>query len=1331
MKCSRFFLILFLLAYLPGGWAQEISFHHLTTNEGLSNSTATSIYQDERGFIWVGTRDGVNQYNGNDFKVYKHQKDDPNTLIYNIVNQVTGNGKGEIYIQTSKGISAYDIAKDRFTTLIQENVNVMFYGQQLYIARKNSIYAYDGRKFVPFYDLPDKEAKITCLHIQRDSILIGTETQGLYVVGLKKQLTHPIKEGNISSVFKDNAGKYWIGSWEYGLFVMQGEQITNYQHVANNPLTISSNFVRRCCQDKEGNLWIGTFDGLNRFDQRTQTFTRYQKQDRSRVRSLTHSSIWALLCDRQGTIWVGTYFGGVNYFNPQNQKYTCYKVATTESEGLSSSIIGCMVEDKQKNLWICTEGGGLNKYNRTTGAITWYKNNGTVNSLSGNNIKSIYYDEDRETIWLGLHLGGLNKLELKSGQITRYKENSSPLSNIVRNIIPYHNQLLLATHNGVFLFDPSTGSYRKLFRGENNTPVIDFSSRLFIDHRGTLWIAGDTEGVYAYRFDTQKLKSYKYNHALEHSISSNIVNSIYEDSQKRLWFCTNESGLDLYRQETDDFENFDVQRNGLSNNVVHKICELSDNRYLVTTDNGFSRFDYRTKRFENYSKENGVPLMSINENALYKTSDGELFIGGVDGMISFREKEIDYVPRSYNILPYRLIVNGEEVLVNDESHTLTEALTHTRKVTLRAHQSMFSIEYALLDYIPSNTDEIVYRLEGFSKNWTSTRQQHIITYTNLSPGTYTLVVKAKENKLVTESRLEIEILPPFYRTMWAYLFYLVLFFAIVYYLIRIYHNRFMLQESLKYEKKRTQDIEALNQTKLRFFTNISHEFRTPLTLIIGQMEMLLQLRSFTPSIYNKIWSAYKNGLQLRELITELLDFRKQEQGYMSIKVSEQNIVNFVYENYLLFAEYAAQRHIAFHFHKTSDAITAWFDPKQIQKVINNLLSNALKHTKERGEISVFVRKAHREVIIEVTDNGCGIAPQDIDKIFDRFYQTEQMESATMVGTGIGLSLTKGIVELHHGAIEVSSDPGELTTFTVRLKLGNEHFDSKQFDCSVKEEIVASEPLNTPELSTLLMEQEMKDDESMKQESAFKILIVEDNEALRQMLAGIFDSYYTVITASDGQEGLDSVQSEYPNLVLSDVLMPKLSGTELCKAIKSNTETCHIPVVLLTARTAVEHNLKGLLVGADDYITKPFNVNILLSRCNNLVNSRVLLQEKFSKYPQVLPQQLATNPLDKQLLDKAMEVLEKHIDDVDFNVDIFASEIGIARTKLFTKLKAITGQTPAEFIVTVRLKQAAVMLKEHPELNVSEISDRLGFSSPRYFTKCFKEKYHIIPQVYRK
>nr|WP_148335558.1 two-component regulator propeller domain-containing protein [Bacteroides neonati] len=1337
---KKYFLFCLFVCSTITIWAQdrELTFSHLTTSDGLSQFSVNSLYVDENGMLWIGTREGLNRYNGNDIKTYKLEKNNPHSLFCNTVIRITGNKKGKVYLLCTEGVAEFDLHSQRFKTLLQGNVTGIYYKEELYIGKKNEIYVFNEhtQNFDLYYQLAVKDAAISSLHLDaKENLWIGTENNGVYKLLAGKQLIHPIERGNITSIYEDSKQELWIGSWDKGLFHIETNgAIENLRHDSANEHSISSDFVRTCCEDNAGNIWIGTFQGLNRYNKRNKQIDNYTR-NRDKTEGLTHSSIWSIVKDPQGTLWLGTYFGGVNYFNPEYEIYTRYKTADNGQNGLSSPVVGRMTEDRQGNLWICTEGGGINIYDRKNKTFKWLKQEAGRNSISHNNVKAIYYDEKNETMWIGTHLGGLNKLNLRTNQFTHYRsvENDSTTlpSDIIRDITPYGNLLIIGTQNGVSLFDPQTGRCQQLFKDSKAGRAIRIVADLFMDKDSTLWIAATGEGVYTYRFDSKQLKNYQHRPDKANSLSNNNINSITQDSQGRLWFSTSGSGLDLYLPETDSFENFDMQRNGLSSDCIYEVCESSIEKgnLLLITNQGFSLFNYADGTFRNYNAENGFPLTAVNENAMYITRDGEVFLGGVQGMISFREKNLRFQLKPYHITLSRLLVNGHEVSPNDETGILAQSLCYTREITLEADQSMFSIEYATSNFIPANRDDVFYRLEGFSDDWNDThRKQKLITYTNLNPGTYTLVIKGKSD-LTKEVRLIIHVLPPWYKTWWAYLIYTIILGSLLGYLIRTYKSRIKLRESLKYEQKHIEDVEKLNQSKLLFFTNISHEFRTPLTLIVGQVEALLQVQSFTPHVYGKILGVYKSSIQLRELITELLDFRKQEQGHMKIKVSNHNLVDFLYENYLLFLEYTNSKQINFQFAKEEEVIEAWYDQKQMQKVINNLLSNALKHTKAADTISINVRKEGNQAIIEIRDTGTGIDATEIDKIFDRFYQTERLDSfSTGAGTGIGLALTKGIIELHHGTIRVESELDKGSCFIITLKLGNGHFDKEQLslqpDASSQADVFKPQ---SDEATELLSEPS----EPYKRIPNAKMLIVEDNESILKMLVDIFQLFYQVTTASDGVEALERIQEEMPSIVLSDVVMPRMSGTELCKQIKSDFNTCHIPVVLLTARTAVEHNIEGLRIGADDYITKPFNINILISRCNNLVNSRILLQEKFSRQPQAFAQMLATNPMDKEMLDRAMDIIERHLDDTEFNVNIFAREIGMARTNLFTKLKAITGQTPNDFILTIRLKKGAIMLRNNPELNISEISDKIGFSSSRYFSKCFKDVYHVSPMSYRK
>lgn len=1287
--------------------------------------------------IWIATREGLNRYNGNRIETFKLDKNDPNSLFSNTVLRITGNRKGKIYLLCTDGVAQLDLNTQRFKTLLQGDIDAIYFKEKLYIAQRNEVFTFNEKteNFDFYYKLPGKNITLSCLHIDpQQNLWMGTSTSGVYRLKANNVLEQIISKGNITSFYEDASHGIWIGSWEEGLYHFKPTgELRNYQNSPTDVTSLSSNFVRTCCEDSKGNIWVGTFRGLSRLDKLTGRFQTYLADNKAE--GLTHSSIWCMVKDQQGTLWLGTYFGGVNYFNPEYEIYTRYKAEESEREGLSSPIIGRMTEDARGNLWICTEGGGVNVYNRQTQMFRWYRPIEGRNSLSHNNVKAIYYERDKEVMWIGTHLGGLNKLDLRTNRFTVYQkregDQTSLPSDIIRDIIPYRSDLIIATQDGVCLFNPTTGVCRQLFKNLKEGKEIKMVSSVCLDNQGTLWMAVTGKGVYSYRFKTNQLKNYTHDPTNPRSISNNNVNNITQDRYGNLWFSTAGSGLDWYRPATDGFENFDGQKNGLASDCIYEVCESSvqPHNLLLITNQGFSRFDFEQKRFTNYSKMNGFPLSAVNENALYVTHDGEVFLGGINGMISFWEHRLDFTPKPYHILLSRLIVNGKEVVPTDQTGILKASLSLTSEIELQANQSMFSLEYATSNFIPANRDAILYRLEGFSDEWNQTYQnQSMITYTNLNPGTYTLIIKSSRSD-IQETRLLIRVLPPWYKTWWAYLIYATATIGLLIFLVRNYKARIRLHESLKYEQKHIEDLEALNQSKLRFFTNISHEFRTPLTLIVGQVETLLQVQNFTPSIYSKILGVYKNSLQLRELITELLDFRKQEQGHMKIKVSRHNLINFLYENYLIFSEYAAAKQVNFLFKKEVEALELWYDQKQMQKVINNLLSNAFKHTQAEGTISMEVRTNGHEAIIEIRDTGVGINAEEIDKIFDRFYQTEQLDSLnTGAGTGIGLALTKGIIELHHGTIRAESEPDKGSCFIITLQGGNSHFSEEQI-------VAEAEVIQQPDEQSLLPIEESNEitfeEEAPKRIPDAKMLIVEDNEAIKQMLATIFSTFYEVTTASNGKEALACIEQEIPSIILSDVVMPEMSGTELCKEIKSNFNTCHIPVVLLTARTAVEYNIEGLKIGADDYITKPFNTNLLISRCNNLVNSRRLLQEKFSKQPQAFAQMLATNPMDKEMLDRAMLIIEKNLDNSEFNVNLFAREMGMARTNLFTKLKAITGQTPNDFILTIRLKKGALMLRNNPELNITEISDKVGFSSSRYFSKCFKEVYNVSPLAYRK
>lgn len=1300
--------------------AKDVNFRSLTVDDGLSQISVMSIFVDENGFIWLGTRDGLNYYNGNEVVVYKPERNHTSRSIGTNIIQITGNRKGDIFILCTEGITKYNYITNTFSTLLlDKDVESIYYQDGLYAARRNTILFYDSdiEEFISYYSISNINITITSFLISRDEVWIGTSDAGVFLLK-DNELSHVITAGEVTAIYKDSDECIWVGTWQHGCFSITESGVTNFMYDMNNPNAIASNFVRVFTEDHNGNIWIGTFNGLSSFNKKEQQFTTYNSKEE--IGGLTDLSIWSLATDHQGTVWAGTYYGGVNYFNPQHEIFTLIRSSSREAAGLSYPIVGKIVGDSQKNLWICTEGGGLNFYDRKTGAFKWYSFSKKTTNLSQGNVKAFYYNEDKRIVWVGLHLGGLNKIDLKSGHVTHYQSDpddpSTIPSNVVLDILPHEDNLLIATNNGVALFSPSSGKARKLFT--NLKPgEMKFVRNMLFDKEGRLWLAVMNEGVYSYDFNTNNLLKFDYTADDSNSLNSNKVYSIYLDSKGRIWVST-ARGISLMNPTDYRIESYDSTY-GLIHDGVYEVRELAPDTMLLLTNQGVAKFDAVGERFHNFNIVNSFPVKSLNEGGLYVSSDGKIYIGTVEGLLIFNEQDLAFKTLPYAIQFTKLWVNGDKVEINDEKEILRQALSHTSFLKLKSKFHTFTVEYALSNFVPENNNKVMYRLDGFSSSWMDTDDQRRITFTNLNPGKYTLHIKAvdSDDEIISSRSIDIQILPHWAKSPLAYFVYFLLVVFIAYSIITSNNKRIRLRESLKYEQERLKDAEDQNNAKLQFYTNVSHELRTPLTLVMGELDMLLQSPMPTPKVKEKLGTVFNNAKLLSQLLNELLDFRKQEQGYMKLHVRRHNFTHFIREVFLLFKGYADDREISFDFIAGGESIEVWCDSKLMLKVVNNLLSNAFKFTRKGGRITMELQRDDQEVVLCVQDSGCGISLEDQEKIFDPFYQSDA--SYPVEGTGIGLTIAKKIVTSHHGAMFVESVINKGSRFIVKLPLGNAHFDKTQ----VENDIKTSSPFSDWEEKIPAPYTENK--------KHYKMLIVEDNVSLLDMLYELFSPYYHVSKALDGEEAWEEIEKELPDIIISDVLMPVMSGTELCKRVKETITTCHIPIILLTAQADITHTIEGLRIGADDYIPKPFEPALLISKANSLINNRTLLQEKFSKEPQISPPMLATNTIDKQIMNKVTVILEDNINNPDFNIDSLALEMGMSRTILFSKIKAITAQTPNELITTVRLKRAAFLLRNNPEMNVTEISEKVGFNSLRYFSKCFKEKYEQSPSVFRK
>ena len=883
--------------------------------------------------------------------------------------------------------------------------------------------------------------------------------------------------------------------------------------------------------------------------------------------------------------------------------------------------------------------------------------------------------------------------------------------------------------------DPVTEKFSPLSNDVNVRKLLNkrYAFETFlIDSRQRMWLASVNGGVICVDLPSSKITEYAMDTNNPSSIGRFKVVHIFEDSRGSVFFCTIGSGIYEYQEGEQSFKSYSTSNQCLPSDYCYYICEsVEDHRLFILHGKGLSIFNREKGEVENtYHLFNQTYSQG---SALYLDKNGILFISGTNGLALFQKQSLYALP-SKSLLNFdKLFIFNEEICPNDQSGILTDILAKTSDIYLSYKQNNITVEFASFNYNNDRNRLFEYRLEGFDKAWTQTTGT-TITYTNLPPGEYILRARplaGKEN-LDEEVHLNIHVSAPFYATVWAYFFYLLCLLGVMIAFIRFKTRQAALKSSLEFERKEKERIEELNQVKLRFFTNISHEFRTPLTLILGQIEVLMQMDLGT-TIYNRILRIYKNAWHMRNLISELLDFRKQEQGYLKLKVEEQNLVTFTRQIYMCFYEYAQKKEITYRFDNVEETISVWFDSKQLQKVIFNLLSNAFKYTPNKGSIRVEVRMLASQAIVSVCDTGVGIPEEHISKIFERFYQTDNSSSFTL-GTGIGLALAKGIMNMHHGKIDVESTVGKGTKFTLSLPLGNRHFSDEEMDTvESRESVIISEavPMLPFEQIMDVEEEKTKEQENIKEEDKPIILLVDDNEELLSMLEDLFLPIYKVYIAHDGREGLEMARQIQPDLIISDVMMPEMSGKELCYKIKTNVELSHISVVLLTAQTSVEYVVAGLMFGADDYVTKPFNVKVLIARCNNLIkNKKRLIAHYAGKTITESPVAEAINERDKELLAKCVNIIKENFENPAFDVTALASELCVGRSKLYMQFKQMTGLTPNEFILKIKLDEAMSLLKNHPELNISEISIRLGFSSPRYFSKSFKAFFGVAPQTVR-
>lgn len=1332
----RFFLITILLV-MSAVTARPVYFNHLGVKDGLPQLSVHAIYQDKLGRIWFGTEEGVCIYNGEEIVNYKNYSQLLNRSVTNYtVNHITGTDEGDVFFTIGNLLVRYDLKEDCFYALKTRISSLQKAQNQIFLSSGDSIFTWNpAEKSIDLFQVTGVKDNITSVcYDSRKQLWIGTR-KGLYRMeqGGEKQCVIPEKD--ISVLFESSTYDVWIGTRLSGLYLCGTDNKLTEFVSDKNENSISHNYIRSIVEDYSGNIWIGTFYGLNKYDPVAKHFSSYKKDH---VRgSLTHSSILSLFVDKQAVLWAGTYYGGVNYFNSRRNMFNFYSDDPLRKECLNFPIIGQMTEDNAGNLWICTDGGGLNKLDRKTGLFSYYTASSGGNSIKHNNLKCIDYDPEENQLYIGTYTGGLCRLDISSDRFYNYIDKEPHSAGLHTNISwlrVYKEYVIFVDDYGLFKLKKGTGEITPLFPGSDEKTF--YGNQFIIDSKDNLWLAHFSSITRIPLKEPSARQTYSTG---EKGLGAAFMTSLVEVAGNKIFVTTAGDGIFLYNENDDNFTNYNAEKEQLLSDFCYSMAEAQNGNLIISCNKGLSIMNPETgEQVFSASIVKDLPFSAINSGCgIYRCRNKEVFVGSADGMISFWEDNIIWNDKNYDLYFSNLAINHKTITPSDQSGILTVIPAYTAQLTLSHEQNNLILSFASNNSLQSNNSSVYeYKLDGFDPEWIPTHNMHL-SYTNLSPGDYTLHVREKkaENDQLKEIRMAITILPPFYNTPLAWVLYIALFSGLLYAFLSFRQRRVKLEASLEYERKEKEYITNLNKAKISFFTNVSHEFRTPLSLIISQIELLLNGNTVSLAVRNQINKVYKTTFQMQNLINELLDFQKAEQKQACLNVSEQDLIPFLRNIYIFFEEKAQTNQIRYSFSTLKDSIPCWFDPKQLQKVVSNVLSNAFKFTPVQGSIELVADVVDEQIVIKVIDSGIGIDKKDLSTIFERYYQASNsfLSSQKEFSTGLGLALCKEIIELHHGKIQVESKLNYGSIFIITLLPGKLHFEK---DAHVKigetagavntmtgympVESVALDDLHDLEVPAL-----QKEDESR-----YKILIVEDNRELQETLNALFSPFYQVLQAYDGVEGLRIAHEEEPDIIVSDIMMPGMYGDQMCFELKQNIATCHIPVVLLTALSSTEDNIEGLMKGADDYITKPFNTKILLVKCNNLIRNRLLQQQKYQHEPASTMQLLANNETDKKFLQKVESVIETYLSDTEFSIDKLAEEVAISRRSLFSKFKQLTGMTPNDFILNYKLKKAAFLLKDDTNLQIAEIADMLGFGSPRYFSRCFKNQFNASPMEYR-
>ena len=1362
----KFKLFLFSLTVIINSlvFAQEKkeSPYQFETLEDLPTQRAVaSISQDEQGFIWMGTNGlGLNKFNGVDFISYQYVEGDSTSLSNSLVHYTYIDNANRLWVGTETGLDLYNREQDNFIHIPlgeSENANISVQamledeaGNILVGTHQYGIFLVNPQNLkvskIEIFGINEvRNLLINSMSFFDNKILLGTD-KGLFELDKNENKVIPANfmtssgkekiETSIKTMELDGNGDLWLGTISNGLYKIDENENGRYviQH-----FPITSKRVLSLQITPRNTILCGTEnDGMFELDSNGNISNRYLRNKFSKD-GIRSNSIWSLFLDDQERNWIGYYNNGLGIYDKLYDKFQDISSIPNDSNSLQANSVTGILKDDQGRLWIAMDGGGIDVYKPLTKEFIHLLNtdNSIAMGLNSADVQTIFKDR-KGNIWVGTWDYGIYFLKEGSRKFINYTEKTTGLGLPSNRILSFSEDskgiIWIGTYsNGIISYDPSTEKFKDYDEYIFQEERITYSDvrTVYVDSEDNIWFGGNS-GLFKLRvinnnYDLESMSSRFFSNT-DHPYNS-LVMDIYEDSSKNLWIGTEGHGLCRYDMKADSFTWMDAEMN-FNKITASSIIEDDAGNIWVAGNNGLARLNRDENEFKNYTINDGLLSNDFNSNSVYKDEDGKLYFGSYEGVNYFHPENLSVLEKTPRVYLSDLKIFNQPVHPGDEQSPLDKVLSQTDKIQLNHEQSVFTIDYAAIDYTRPEKIQFAYYLEGFEDSWNYVQNTRSATYTNLPAGNYIFHVKAANSDGVWNDEptsLNIKVLPPWWFTRIAIVGYVLLFFLLIYVTYRVISSRVKTRRAIAQERERYLQEEALNDKKIQFFTNISHEFRTPLTLIMSPLEDIMNDNSLPGRVNKKLNVINKNTIRLKRLIDELMDFRKLQVNRIPLNVTSFSAKELLLEIEDYFKEEAEQRNIVLSLEIEEEINLIYADRGKLEKIIFNILSNAFKSTGNNGIITMTAafKKSHffklipgqpvTGLEISIEDTGKGIDPDEIQNIFDRFYQIKDRNEQYYSGTGIGLEVVRSFVELHKGEIEVESEVGVGTKFRILIPMDKEHLEAPEVNTTTEEKVeIKADGSETTSKA---------DSEPLKK----TLLVVEDNLELRNYIKESLSSDYKIVVAEDGVVGLEKAKKYMPDVVITDVIMPKMDGYEFCSELKKDLRTSHIPVLMLTAKAMTEDWVEGLDAGADVYLNKPFRLKILRSHLKQLVSNRALLFNKYMGDVNNTEMEPNATSLDQQFILDIMNYTRLNIRESNLNVEKLADEFNLSRSQLYRKIKALTGLTANELIRKIRLERANELLRENSEISISEISYKVGFSSPSYFSKCFKDYYGKLPK----